>query len=123
MAKEKNNIEHLKDILDKIKTSPTLELFEEAIEFIDAIESDTEDKPVIRKIKKEINENEDKIEKLEERIEELEEELEESESDFDEVYLGLDTMKYKLDNGNLKIQMQFEHWCELVQKQNAVVPI
>lgn len=112
----KTNIEHLRDILGKTEfESP---LTKEAIEFLDAIEKEQTDyEDEIRNLKTEINEKDSEIEYLEEKVEGLEEdELDDS------VFLGLDTLHYRLENGNIKIQMQLEHWCEQVQRQNAVVP-
>jgi predicted RNase H-like nuclease (RuvC/YqgF family) len=116
MSKEKSNIDNLRDILGKNEfESP---LTKEALEFLDAIDEDQTDyEDEIRNLKSDISDKDSEIERLEEKVEELEEEeLEGS------VFLGLDTLHYRLENGNLKIQMQFEHWCEQVQKQNAVIP-
>lgn len=113
----KTNIEHLREILGKTEfESP---LTQEAIEFLNAIEeeqSDLEDE--IKNLKEEVREKESEIDDLEEKIEEMDDE------EFGSaVFLGLDTIRYELENGNLKIQSQFEHWCEQVQKQNAVIPV
>lgn len=113
----KTNIEHLRDILGKSEfESP---ITKEAFEFLDAIEEEQTDyKDEIRELKNDIRDKESEIESLEEKVEGLEhEELDDS------IFLGLDTLHYKLENGNLKIQMQLEHWCEQVQKQNAVIPV
>lgn len=112
----KTNIEHLRDILGKTEfESP---LTKEAIEFLDAIEEEQTDyENEIRNLKTEVSEKESEIESLEEKVEGLEDE-----ETVEKVFLGLDTLHYRLENGNLKIQMQLEHWCEQVQKQNAVVP-
>jgi hypothetical protein len=48
-------------------------------------------------------------------------ELEENPS-FEESFLGLDTLKWELQNGNLIIQQKVENFIHSLQKQNAVVP-
>lgn len=110
----KSNIEFLREIIQKNKFEQPAST--EALEFLDAIEEElTESVDLIRSLKEEVSDKESEITKLEETIEELEDE-----DIGEEVFLGLDTIHYRLENGNLKIQIQFEHWCEQVKKQNAV---
>lgn len=103
MKTAKSNIDHLRDILEKYQLEDTTE----AKEFLDAIE-------------KEEIEYKDKISSLKEDMEEEEkEEVDLVNSDF----VGLDTINWSLENGNLVIQQKMEYFIEALQKQNAVVPV
>lgn len=117
--KKKSNVEYLRAILEELGKEDMgdeyrTEKMNEGFEFVDEIEGDLKD----------IDNLGDDIKKLEEENRSLESELSEMEDNphEEEVFLGLDTLYYRLEKGNLKIQMQLEHWCELVRKQNAVVP-
>jgi len=56
--------------------------------------------------------------KIEKDLKEDEEEVEYDNSDF----VGLDTIQWSLENGNLKIQQQVESFIQRLQRENAVVP-
>lgn len=93
-----NNIEALRKL---IVDTPQAE---EAEEFLDAIQD-------------ELREADDDIKTLEHNIRELEQP---DEDPFKSCNLGLDTLEYRLKHGNLKVQMQLEHWMQQMQKVNCV---
>lgn len=102
------NIGHLRDILTKYQLEDTTE----AIEFLDAIESDAED------IFIEMGEKDQEIKNLETDSDEESDDPAYDNSDF----VGLDTINWSLENGNLVIQQKMEYFVEALKKQNAVVP-
>ena len=116
MVKTKSNIDHIRDIIGKseFENPATTELYE----FLDAVEEEITDMgDEIKKLEEEVSEKESEIGDLEYKIDQLDDQ------EFGiEVFLGLDTLRYELRKGNLKIQSQLEHWINQVQKQNAVVP-
>lgn len=89
----KSNIEFLRDILDENL------LADEAFEFLDALE-------------KELNDQKDEIETLEGNISDLETEIKEIEDEGEKlqaVTIGaLDTVYYRLENGNLMLLQKVE---------------
>lgn len=106
-----SNIEALRNILSKYELEDTTE----ALEFLEAIEKEQEEcTDTIRTLREEVKdyENDD-----------------EDDSDEDEVelnnhdFVGLDTINWSLNNGNLVIQQKMEYFIEALQKQNAVVPV
>lgn len=107
---EKSNIEHLRDILKEFQTHDSIKA-DEAEEFLDAIESDIDDlKEEIRNAEDNEPDDDDKEEIAEDYIGDK----------FTKEYLGLDTIEYRLENGNLKIQMQLDQFLHNVKKQNLV---
>jgi len=104
MKKAKTNIEHLRDLLNDFKAIDS-EKGEEAIEFLETIH--------------------DEIIKKDQEISDLEmiEEPDDREPEYDNSdFVGLDTINWKLDNGNLKIQQQMESFVQRLKKENLVVP-
>lgn len=105
MATKKTNIEHLRDIIntwghDEINVLDTTE----ALELLESIDE-------------ELVEANDEVKVLTTKVEEYENEEEENETT--EVFLGLDTLHYRLEKGNLKVRLQLEHWINQVKQQNA----
>lgn len=99
------NIEHLKVILGNYE----LENTEEAMEFVEAIEKELEEKDTdIEDLKNEYAESD--------MEDEDEKEAEYDNSDF----VGLDTINWSLDNGNLVIQQKMEYFIESLRKTNCV---
>jgi hypothetical protein len=106
MKKQKTNIEHLRDLINGFKVIDS-EKGEEALEFLDAIQEE------MYKKDKEIED----LEMMEEPND-TEKEPEYDNSDF----VGLDTLNWSLDGGNLKIQQQVESFIERLKRENLVVP-
>lgn len=112
----KSNIDHIRDIIGKSEFESPLAI--ELYEFLDAVEEEITDlNDEVKTLKKENSDFESELTEVKEKNEELED----AEMD-NEVFLGLDTLRYELVDGNLKIQMQIEHWIEQVQRQNGVIP-
>lgn len=107
---EKSNIQHLRDILEGFNKTHGIDLTE-AHEFLDAAEEEE------RKSEKALRVKSD----LEERIRELEDEYEESVY-ANEDFVGLDTIRWDLQNGNLVVMQQMEGFIARLQHQNAVTP-
>lgn len=108
MKKEKTNIDHLRKILKDLKYVDS-EKGTEAIEFLDAIEE-------------EIKEKDQEISDIESGVE-MEDEDDDKEAEYDNSdFVGLDTINWSLDNGNIAIQQQVESFIERLQRENAVVP-
>lgn len=84
---------------------------EEANEFLDALQDDLDDKPEPEEVEveKELTDEEEK-DVAEDYIS----------MHFSRCNLGLDTLEYRLTNGNLKVTMQLEHWMEQMRKVNCV---
>lgn len=79
--------------------------YDEIFEFIEAAENEYGDKlQELKHAKKEIKDFEDEQEET---------------IDMEVVNLGLDTLHYGLENGNLKITSQLETWINQVKKQNC----
>lgn len=102
---EKSNIQHLRDILKEIEKDDIGEearnkKFEEAFEFIDAMEEELKD--------------------AKEKESELEKELESANSEilleYNEENLGLDTFYWKLKNGNLKLEGEVESFVQRLKR-------
>jgi hypothetical protein len=104
MKKQKTNVEHLRDLINGFKVIDS-EKGEEAIEFLDAIQN-------------EMKKKDKKIADLELIEEPNDKEPEYDNSDF----VGLDTLNWSLDGGNLKIQQQVESFIQRLQRENCVVP-
>lgn len=101
------NVEHLKSILSKYE----LENTEEALEFLEAIEN-------------EVGDLSDQLKVKQEECDDLTSHLSSFEDDFDNSdFVGLDTIRWKLDKGNLAIQQKMEYFIQQLKKQNAVVPV
>lgn len=98
---EKTNIQHLKDIVKDFEAFDPIKAAE-ADEFLNAIQD-------------ELNEKDKEIMELDIKTEYLED----TEQDYDNRnFVGLDTVNWSLDNGNLKIQSQMELFIAQLQKQN-----
>lgn len=107
---EKTNEQYLRELLEKIKGLLPQE-GEEAIEFFDALIDEHND---------ELIEKNDEITKLKEEIEDVEESEEISLTNTSE--LGLDTLHWELQNGNMVIEDLVEKFIESVQKKYAMLP-
>lgn len=105
--KENSNIDHLRDIINGFKVIDS-EKGQEALEFLEAVE-------------KEIKEKDDEISDLEMMEEPNDPEDKEPEYDNSD-FVGLDTLNWSLDSGNLKIQQQVESFIQRLQRENSVVP-
>lgn len=106
-----SNLKELRKILNEYQ----LESTDVAVEFLDAIEEDVDNViDELSKAKSEIRDYEN-----DDLVEEEKEEVDLVNSDF----VGLDTINWSLDNGNLVIQQKMEYFIEALQKQNAVVPV
>lgn len=104
MSTEKTNVQHLRDIIETINPSP--KKYEEAMEFLDAIEKEqSEFTDTIDEKDKEITENESKIDELETMIE--------SDEGLEEIDCGYGKIWYKTDN--LKLQMYMESLTERLE--------
>lgn len=86
--------------------------------------SDKEDE--IEKLKGDLNDANDEISDLNDQVKELEKEKDQLQDELDEhpsltsVDLGLDTIHYYLESGNLKVQQQINSAFNLIQP-NAVL--
>lgn len=100
MTSIQQNIKHLKDVLAKPESHPN----EEALEFLEAIEED------VRDLQEEANVAKQELKNFEDEDEEQE----------NKDFVGLDTIKWELVNGNLKVQMQMEKFIESLRQQNCV---
>jgi len=94
------NIQHLRNILEGYEIENT----EEALEFLDAIEQDE------AASKREI----DNLERQAEWKKDEDQVFDNSD------FVGLDTINWSLQNGNLKVQGQMENVIKSLQKQNCV---
>lgn len=112
---EKSNIRHLRDILEGFNKTHGIDLTE-AHEFLDAAEEEEAESADANL----------KIKRLEEKVSELEDELdskEEEEPEYaNEDFVGLDTIRWDLQNGNLIIMQQMEGFVARLKHQNAVTP-
>lgn len=93
----------LSDLSEKNDNAEASELFEEIYE----------------DLKYEISEKEDSIKELEDEIEQLED----TEPTYDNsINLGLDTIHFKFEKGNLQIRQQFDSLMQVLNKTpNAVI--
>lgn len=98
--KQKSNADHLRELINSDSYSK-----EEALEFVTAMEDEVSD------LNNQLKESDKEAEELQTEIDEMPE----TESEF----LGLDTIHYRFEQGNLKIKLQFEHWVNLVKQQNG----
>jgi hypothetical protein len=101
-AKGKTNIDFLRDLINGFKVID-FEKGEEAIEFLDAIQN-------------ELWEAGEEISELKSKVTEKDPEYDNSD------FVGLDTIHWKLDSGNLKIQQQMESFIQRLERENSVVP-
>lgn len=105
-----NNLKKLQDLINEFM-DPIDVNHEPIMELIDAIDDDMID-------------TKDKIKQLKEDNSDLKTQLDDCNSNDPQnqeyiVDLGLDTLFYSLEKGNLKVQMQLEHWINQVKKQNC----
>lgn len=100
----KSNTEHLKDLLHKWHNTEMPADISEAIEFIDAIEDEQEN------LKEELSNAELDLENLQTPDDSI---------GLTSVFLGLDTLHYRLEQGNLKIASQLENWINNIKEQNC----
>jgi vacuolar-type H+-ATPase subunit I/STV1 len=106
---EKTNIEHLKDIIKELKIYDSQKATE-AEEFLEAIEN-------------ELTDSEDEMQTIKERNAELNSEIDtlEGGGSYDNNdFVGLDTINWSLEKGNLAIQQRMESFIERLQKENCV---
>lgn len=103
---EKTNIEHLRDILNGFNKTHGIDITE-AEDFLEAAEEELDEANDEIKNLKYDNDSDDDEEK---------EEPEYDNSDF----VGLDTIHWSLDNGNLRIQQQMEGFILRLKEQNCV---
>lgn len=102
---EKSNLNHLKDILDGYRSTHLLDTTE-AEEFLESIGDEMEEKDnEITSLKDEVNELENN--------DDDKEEIELVNSDF----VGLDTINWSLENGNLRVQQQVDNFIISLKKQ------
>lgn len=106
MKQEKSNIDHLRDIIKRMVHTDK----EEALEFLDAIEEEYKDM---------VPKTEDPDEEEEDDLEEEEREPKYAHAD----YVMLDTVYWKLENRNIKIEMQMEAFIEGLKKENGLMPL
>jgi len=105
---EKSNIEHLKDIIGNFKSTHLLDTTE-AEEFLDSIEDDIKEMDAeIISLKADVMELED--------ADDDKEEIELVNSDF----VGLDTLNWSLEKGNLRVQQQVENFVLSLKNQYSV---
>lgn len=93
MSHTKSNADHLRELINSDSYSK-----DEALEFIQAMEEE---------LKVAESDNKSLVEELDSRPETT------------AVFLGLDTLHYRLDKGNLRIQNQLEEWVSEVKQQNV----
>lgn len=101
----KTNIEFLKDIFKEM-SGITPALVTEAEEFLDAVE-------------KELNEANGRVLELHEQVDNLEATINNTELS-EKTYLGLDTLNWELENGNLLIQQRVENFLGALKKEFCV---
>ena len=101
------NIQQLKKLLTNLEDG---EFRDECLECLEAVESDIDDLETDYK---------DQIQTLESELDEANTEidnLKDTEPDYDNtVELGLDTIHYKLESGNLKVSQQLESAFNLIK--------
>lgn len=100
----KSNADHLRELINSDSYSK-----EEALEFVIAMEE-------------ELRNTEEAL-----KDEEAEKELLKNEIDntprTDKVFLGLDTLHYRLENGNMKISDQLDAWITQIKQENSTTVI
>lgn len=102
----KTNIDCLRDIIKEL-TINNVTLQEEAFEFLD-------------EIAKEMTEAEEAVQAAEASMTDAQTELRELEEEMDmsnSEELGLDTLRWELDNGNLRIQQEMENFIASLKKK------
>lgn len=104
-----NNIEHLRSII-KHYASTGIDTTE-AEEFIDAVEDEYNDK--VAGLEAENDTLQTELDDLKDQ------EDQEDQEETISVFLGLDTLHYRLEQGNLRIQQQLEAWINNIKKQNC----
>lgn len=110
----KTNIKHLREII---------EIHPEATEFLNAVEQELSDaNDDARDWEKQCHSFESDCDDKDKEIERLESEIENLQVSDNQSFVGLDTIYWRLESGNLKIQTQVENFITALQKQNAVVP-
>jgi hypothetical protein len=109
MSTEKSNIEHLKDIFAELKKTHGIDI-EEAEEFLEAAE-------------KELTDAEDEIINLKEDLADANSsDDDENGNDVELVnsdFVGLDTINWSLQNGNLLIQQEMENFLLRLKHKNC----
>jgi len=113
MAKTKSNIDILKGLVSEIAnhefgTDPFNEKIEEIEEFVASVEGELDDKD------SEIRELKETITGLENQAKELEEEYDYTITDS---FVGLDTIRWELENGNLAIMGKMEDFIASLKKE------
>ena len=106
---DKTNIQCLRSIIKELTVSNAAKE-EEANEFLDAIEQEL----------KEVDDKDDEITSLESKLDESAAEIRELEEEADLANveeLGLDTLRWELDNGNLRIQQEMENFIDVLKKK------
>lgn len=119
--KEKSNVEYLRDILKELSLSDSAKATE-AEEFLDAI---VEEYDGNEKIKDQMQDLKYELREKKERIEELEDEVEKLEEDpkYDNTEnLGLDTLHWKLETGNILIEQHLEEWIKTMKVRYGMLP-
>ena len=105
-----SNLDDLKKILAELRKTPyDNKKIEKAEEFIAAAISDADD-------------YEKKIDELEEEIDELEDAADEHDNSLASDFVGLDTIEWRLQEGNLAMQQEVENFIEYLKKKNGVTP-
>lgn len=100
MPHTKSNADHLRELINSDSYSK-----DEALEFITAIEE-------------EIKYAGYDLKQAEQERDLIQQELDDQ-PELTEVFLGLDTLHYSLENGNLKISQQMENFINGVKNQNG----
>lgn len=120
MAKQKSNMQHIRDIMTKladgpIGEDPKQELITEMEEFVDSVEEElTEAKDRISELETETNHQESTIDNLKEEVEELEYDNAEN--------LGVDTLYWKLEQGNIVVTQHMESFIRNMKEKFAMIP-
>ena len=98
-----SNLDDLKKILAELRKTPyDNKKIDETEEFIAAAISDAAD--------------------YEKRIDELEDAADENDNSLVSDFVGLDTIEWRLQKGNLAIQQEVENFIEYLKKKNGVTP-
>lgn len=115
MAKTKSNSDLLRSTIEELGkedmgTDCRTEKMEECFEFLDAIDEEH---------KTEVDDLEDEKETLEEKLHSAHNAIDELDNNpnFEKTFLGLDTLNWNLDNGNLVIQQRMENFIANLQKE------
>lgn len=100
MAHKKSNADHLRELINSDSYSK-----EEALEFIAAMEE-------------ELTDEKQEVKDLKEEKDLLQEEID-NQPALTKVFLGLDTLHYHLEQGNLRIQLQLEDFLNQIKSTNG----